>query len=337
MSVAEGGHRTVVVADDSPTMRRIVTGVLQGAGFEVLLAEDGVEAVQMVFRHQPDVIVLDVQMPRVSGYVAARVLKDDWQTADVPVLFLTSLGAASDRYWGARAGAEQFLTKDFEAPELVDAVNAAIDAATRARGGRPAVKPDCVELIDDDVLARVCDLLDRKLFEASVTQDVTTIAADVHGYEETVAAVLGALSNIVDCDLVAMMLLEQGEHELATYISVARDVTERQYREFLDGISEAVEQTTGLASGPDLLNPRVADPQGRLGAVDADLVDGAAGMATFLSMPLRAGGRVLGLLALSSGQANAFGESALSTLRLVAPPAAVVVDHARLTGAGQRV
>jgi GAF domain-containing protein len=55
-------------------------------------------------------------------------------------------------------------------------------------------------------------------------------------------------------------------------------------------------------------------------------------MATFLSMPLRVGGRLLGLLALSSGTANAFGESALTTLRLVAPPAAVVIDHARLSG-----
>jgi GAF domain-containing protein len=55
-------------------------------------------------------------------------------------------------------------------------------------------------------------------------------------------------------------------------------------------------------------------------------------MATFLSMPLRAGGRMMGLLALSSGVANAFGESALTTLRLVASPAAVVIDHARLSG-----
>ena len=55
-------------------------------------------------------------MPRVSGYVAARVLKDDWQTADIPVLLLTSLDAASDRYWGEHVGAEAFLTKDFEAP-----------------------------------------------------------------------------------------------------------------------------------------------------------------------------------------------------------------------------
>ena len=95
---------TVVVADDSATMRRIVGGVLTAAGFDVVLAEDGVDAIQAVFATMPDVVVLDVQMPRVSGYVAARVLKDDWRTADLPVLFLTSLGAASDRYWGARAG-----------------------------------------------------------------------------------------------------------------------------------------------------------------------------------------------------------------------------------------
>jgi twitching motility two-component system response regulator PilH len=321
------------VADDSPTLRRIVSGVLAGAGFEVVTAEDGVEAVQAVFRHQPEVIVLDVQMPRVSGYVVARVLKDDWRTADVPVLFLTSLGAASDRYWGARAGAEQFLTKDFEAPELVDAVNGAIDAATRARGGRPPLRPDAEELTDDDVFARVCDLLDRKLFEASVTSDVTTIATDVQGFEETVAAVLGALSNVVDCDLVAMTLVPDGEHELATYVSLAREVSERQYRELLVAIAGAVEQSTGLDVDPERLHPLVADPHQRLGALDEDLVDDA-GMATFLSMPLRVGGRVLGTLALSSGQENAFGESALSTLRLVAPPAAVVIDHARLRRVG---
>ena len=92
---------TVVIADDSPTLRRIVGTVLERAGYTVVTAEDGVEAVQAVFANQPDAVILDVQMPRVSGYVAARLLKDDWQTADIPVLLLTSLDAASDRYWGA--------------------------------------------------------------------------------------------------------------------------------------------------------------------------------------------------------------------------------------------
>src|SRR6476619_698644 len=142
---------TVVIADDSPTLRRIVSSVLTRDGFEVVAAEDGVEAVQAVFRTMPDAVILDVQMPRVSGYVAARLLKDDWQTADIPVVLLTSLDAASDRYWGEHVG-------------------------------------------DDDVLGRVCDLLDRKLFEASVAAEMTAIAADVQGFEETVAAVLDVLS-----------------------------------------------------------------------------------------------------------------------------------------------
>ena len=324
-------HRlTVVVADDSPVMRRIVGGVLEGAGFEVVTAEDGLEAVQAVFRTMPDVVVLDVQMPRVSGYVAARVLKDDWQTADVPVLFLTSLNAASDRYWGQRAGGDRFLTKDFEAPELVDSVLGAIESSERARGGARALSADPLELSDDDVLSRVCDLFDRKLFEASVTQDVTTIAADVHGFEETVAAVLGAMENVVDCDLVGVMLLgPDGSTPDATYVSVAREVTDQHYREFLGAVAEAADQATGGATSLADLSPMLADPHGRLAAQDSE-VNGP--MATFLSMPLRAGGRLLGILALSSGSANAFGESALATLRLVASPAAVVIDHARLTG-----
>ena len=148
---------TVVIADDSPTLRRIVSTVLERAGFTVVQAEDGVEAVQAVLRHQPDAVVLDVQMPRVSGYVAARLLKDDWQTQDIPILLLTSLDAASDRYWGENVGADRFLTKDFEAPQLVEAVQDVLKAAEAARGGRPALRPDPVELTDDDVMGRVCD------------------------------------------------------------------------------------------------------------------------------------------------------------------------------------
>src|SRR5436305_5921471 len=148
---------TVVIADDSPTLRRIVSSVLTREGFEVVEAEDGVEAVQAVLRTQPDAVILDVQMPRVSGYVAARLLKDDWQTADIPIVLLTSLDAASDRYWGAQTGADRFLTKDFEAPQLVEAVREVMAAAEAARGGHPALRADPAELSDDDVLSRVCD------------------------------------------------------------------------------------------------------------------------------------------------------------------------------------
>ncbi|MDX6225108.1 MAG: hypothetical protein QOE64_1484 [Frankiales bacterium] len=315
---------TVVIADDSPTLRRIVTSVLSREGFEVVAAEDGVQAVQAVFQHQPDAVVLDVQMPRVSGYVAARLLKDDWQTADIPVIMLTSLDAASDRYWASQAGADRYLTKDFEAPELIAAVNDVMAAAEAARGGRPALRPDTIALDDDDVLSRVCDLLDRKLFETSVAADVTALAATSVGFEQTVAEVLGLLQKFVDYDLAAVLLLE----ERTAYIAVTRESSQLQYTDFLAAGAEAVSGATGAAYVVDDLEARVMDPEGFLGA------DDEGRMATFLSMPLRGhGGRVVGVLALSSATKNAFGETALATLRLVEGPAAIVVDNARLAHA----
>jgi DNA-binding response OmpR family regulator len=312
---------TVVIADDSPTLRRIVTSVLTREGFEVVTAEDGVEAVQAVFRVRPDAIVLDVQMPRVSGYVAARLLKDDWQTSDIPIVLLTSLDAASDRYWGAQTGADRYLTKDFEAPELVAAVTEAIAAAEVARGGRPAMRPDPLELDSDDVLSRVCDLLDRKLFETSVAAEVTSIGATAKGFEETVAQVLAVLQRFVDNDVSGVLLVE----ERSAYIAIARDASEAHYGEFLTAAVEALGGATGATIGLADIDLRVMDPNQHLGA------DDEGRMATFLSMPLRGhGGRVIGVLALSSAAKNAFSETALGTLRLVEDPTAIVIDNARL-------
>ena len=134
---------TVVIADDSPTLRRVVSGVLEREGFRVVVAEDGMSAVQAVFRTQPDAVVMDVQMPRLSGYVAARLLKEDWSTKDIPVALLTSLDSASDRYWGDKAGADRYLTKDFESRDLAIAVRSLIDAAARKprRSGPAAPRP----------------------------------------------------------------------------------------------------------------------------------------------------------------------------------------------------
>ena len=172
-------------------------------------------------------------------------------------------------------------------------------------------------------MARVSELLDRKLFEASVSAEVTQIAADVHGFEETVAAVLGVLGRIVDYDLAAVCMLD----DRLTYLTVARESSQLQYTEFFGAIADAATQVTGDAGQRCTTWCRGSPtPHGFLGQ------DDEGRMATFLSMPLRAGGRVVGCLALSSATKNAFGEASLNTLRLVEGPAAVVISNARLAG-----
>jgi twitching motility two-component system response regulator PilH len=320
----------IVIADDSPTLRRIVTSVLTRAGHEVVQAEDGIGAVQAVFASQPDAVVIDVQMPRVSGFIAVRVLKDDWQTADVPVVMLTSLDAASDRYWADQSGVDRYLTKDFAAGELTEAVDEVLATAATARGGRPALRPDPVELSESDVLSRVCDLLDRKLFESSVAQSVTAIAATARGLEASVAALLGVLQRFVGYDLAAVLLAQ----ERSAYVAVGKDSVRSHYDAFLAAAAEAVSSYGGAPVSPQDLTTRVAHAGGTLVATAEDLPDApeSAEMSTWVSMPLRGhGGAVVGVLALSSATRNAFGETALSTLQLLEGPSAIVIDNARLS------
>jgi CheY-like chemotaxis protein len=322
----------IVIADDSPTLRRIVSSVLGKEGHEVIAVEDGIEAVQAAFQHQPDAIVLDVQMPRVSGFIAARLLKDDWQTADIPVVMLTSLDAASDRYWAGQAGVDRYLTKDFEAPELTGTIDEVLMGATAARGGRARMTPDTVELSEEDVLSRVCDLLDRKLFESSVAQSVTAIAATAHGLEGTVAALLGVLQRFVGFDLAAVLL----GAEKQAYVAVGKPTATSHYQEFLTKSADGLSSYVGESIPATDMSMRVAQAGGSL-VEDPDELPGGAEqerMATFLSMPLRGhGGAVVGVLALSSAVKNAFGETTLSTLKLIEGPAAIVIDNARLAGA----
>ena len=316
----------IVIADDSPTLRRIVTSVLTKEGHEVVAAEDGIGAVQAVLLHQPDAVVLDVQMPRVSGFIAARLLKDDWQTADIPVVMLTSLDAASDRYWAGQAGVDRYLTKDFEAPELAGTIDEVLMAAKASRGGRPRLTPDPLELSEEDVLSRVCDLLDRKLFESSVAQSVMAIAATASGLEASVAALLGVLQRFVGYDLAAVML----GAESAAYVAVGRATAHSHYDEFLTAAVEGLSSYGGTSLEAAALDVRVAEAGGTL-VDDPDDLTGSPDMATFLSMPLRGhGGVVVGVLALSSAVKQAFGETALSTLKLIEGPAAIVIDNARL-------
>lgn len=321
----------IVIADDSPTLRRIVTSVLTRHGHEVIAAEDGIGAVQAVFLHQPDAVVLDVQMPRVSGFIAARVLKDDWQTTDIPVVMLTSLDAASDRYWAGQAGVDRYLTKDFEAGDLTATLDEVLLAAATARAGRPALWADPLELSEQDVLSRVCDLLDRKLFESSVAQAVTAIAATADGLQASVAALLSVLQRFVDYDLAAVLLAAERE----AYVAVGGPTAQVHYDAFLTAAAVAVSSCSGQPFRVGELAVRVAQAGGAV-VEDAEELPhpDQASMATYLSMPLRGhGGVVVGVLALSSAVKNAFGETALSTLKLIEGPAAMVIDNARLAGA----
>lgn len=112
----------VLVVEDSVTQREMIASLLRGSGLTVLEASDGVEGLEQIQSSTPDLVVLDIVMPRMNGYEVCRRLKADPKTKDVPVVMCSSKGEEFDRYWGMKQGADAYVAKPFQPTELVGTV-----------------------------------------------------------------------------------------------------------------------------------------------------------------------------------------------------------------------
>jgi len=113
-------NKTILVVDDSPTDLRLMTAPLEkGTECRIITAADGEQALEKAIRERPDLIVLDVILPKKNGFQVCRQLKTSPDTQDIRILLLTSKSQDSDRFWGLKQGADEYMTKPFEDEELL--------------------------------------------------------------------------------------------------------------------------------------------------------------------------------------------------------------------------
>ena len=111
--------KKILIVDDSPTERFVLTQILAGGGFDILTAESAEEGISRAKQLQPDLILMDVVMPGTNGFQAARTLARDVATRDIPVILCTTKSQASDKVWGMRQGALDYLTKPVDGSMLL--------------------------------------------------------------------------------------------------------------------------------------------------------------------------------------------------------------------------
>lgn len=109
----------ILVVDDSPTERFFLKDLLASRGYTVVTAESGDEAIAMARDEKPALVLMDVVMPGMSGYQATRAIHRDPLTQSIPVILCTSKGAESDRVWGLRQGARDYVVKPVDIPDLL--------------------------------------------------------------------------------------------------------------------------------------------------------------------------------------------------------------------------
>ena len=112
----------VMVIDDSKTIRRTAETLLKKSGCEVVTATDGFEALSKILEHRPNIIFVDIMMPRLDGYQTCALIKNNKMFKDIPVIMLSSKDGLFDRARGRIVGSEQYLTKPFTKDELLGAI-----------------------------------------------------------------------------------------------------------------------------------------------------------------------------------------------------------------------
>jgi CheY-like chemotaxis protein len=112
----------ILVAEDEPDIRDLIAFTLRFAGHDVVTVGNGAEALESALKEQPDLILMDVRMPRMTGYEACKRLKADPAVKDIPVVFLSAKGQEAEIRAGMEAGASEYLLKPFAPNELADHV-----------------------------------------------------------------------------------------------------------------------------------------------------------------------------------------------------------------------
>jgi twitching motility two-component system response regulator PilG len=118
----DGSEYKVMVIDDSKTIRRTAENLLKKQGYDVITATDGFEALAKIAEHKPDIIFVDIMMPRLDGYQTCALIKHNRSFKDTPVIMLSSKDSIFDKARGRIVGSEQYLTKPFTKDDLIGAI-----------------------------------------------------------------------------------------------------------------------------------------------------------------------------------------------------------------------
>ena len=129
--VSMSQKKKILVAEDEPDIRGLIAYSLRFAGYEVIEAIDGQEAVDKALGELPDLILLDVRMPKVNGYEACSALKAEASTGKIPVIFLSARGQEAEIKRGLELGAEEYILKPFAPDELYRRVGSILERQER--------------------------------------------------------------------------------------------------------------------------------------------------------------------------------------------------------------
>jgi diguanylate cyclase (GGDEF)-like protein len=129
--------KKILIIDDTELMIKLITDILEGVGYEVVSASNGIDGIQKVGEEKPDLVILDIVMPGMDGFETCKILRDDESNNLMPIIMLTAQDAEDDKLTGLELGADDYITKPFNPRELISRVNNTLKRIDRNRWANP--------------------------------------------------------------------------------------------------------------------------------------------------------------------------------------------------------
>jgi len=321
--LASNRDTRILVVDDSPVIRSKLEEILTGADYNVKTAPDGIQGLELIHDEEFDLLFLDIDMPNLSGLQVCRMLRNEQQFADFPIIMLTARTEKKDEYWGIETGASAYMKKPFDPEELLQKVQDVLDSSPSAQPGAAAL-PDLEVEEDKDVIFKAGEIQEIKLFKMSLTNKIFQIATSQFGLQETCERISEIFSAVIEFDLATFLISD--EEQIKLYVFVNKTITRNFFNEVRKSLlNEFIELTDKKNIQMDEVEVDLNDPGNNL------LKEGGHDkIGTMRTVPLDSTGETFGLFNMARGKKGSFSDSEIDMCNTIAAQSALVLNNVRM-------
>ena len=310
----------ILVVDDSPFILELVKDVLIREGYHVDRAMNGHEAMQAIGEDPPDLVLLDIIMPEMSGYQVCRLIRSDERLKALPVVMMTAKDTQKDRFWGLEVGADAYITKPIEEQSLLETISSLL------KEKREPIKPVSPEELTSETLkGKADDILERKLLEMTIINETGKLFTYLDRPDALLQNVLMLICQVVDYDLGAIFVVLPGADEKLVAI---------RYR----NQSLKVSKKSVINNGGEMLAVERGVEAASIGALEIRLIEeseleGPSSRKAALSeftVKLRSSSGVLGSITLFSNRKDFFIPDDEVLVEMISSQLSVLLDNVQL-------
>ena len=314
----------ILVVDDSSLVRGMMRNFLEGLGHEVLVAQDGLEGVLTAYKRLPDLIITDVEMPRLRGYQLSRLLKSRREICKIPIIMHTSLSEDRDKFWASSSGADSFITKDFDS---VEALSGEIDRllAAAAPFDRSIAAEDAAGIDEIAVLEMLGELFDRELFQSTILNELGATERRIGSLKDSVADMLSILGKV--CQAHIAVLVVRYENDARAFILPSAVLSGSEIDTFAAMCLRDFSRLAGSLRGT-VSTELIGDGEG---GDSASAGDGSRRISSYHLSPLSGkGDSLIGTLHIGNFSNNYFSGTLVEHLGVFARGASTILENAVL-------